>query len=497
VTESNIKVTLAQPPRSMCLEGTINGERVWSRRHWVDHEFALSATSRQRKLAQTIEGSVSPTSWSFGAWTEIMRLLGDHLRYEPATPDQKASAPRDKKETERAYSTDDFFTNDYRLSSHRPMGLFHHEDERILGLQRLLLDYFGIETEDDLSQADEDNSHNEEEAVDRPEVLRPDAKQGMVRRKRQQELTEAEQKRARRITTRLIDQLLQERFLRHRHQDLLANDLTIVSVLLIAGWNEHWLSPELFFDLTYNVWTRLFFDHGLPDSEEDDAKGWLQLRSERAESPEAFRQSVGVVPLSAALAMWVFTCPDTASKPEKARFALATRMAVARLPWVWNLHRIDEVAEEIDRIASRTGVLKDNTVRSWRDISCLWNRMLGEGRALARFEQILAEQSLQNWRSSVEATEIQSGTLLWQGRLGFGVTKQDADCRSDNAPGVPTLLLRTEQREANIKPSYMLPVRQLLRTVSPDGRRFTDCDAQSLDAFLGQIEDLMSDSTPK
>jgi len=496
VSTSTVTLPLTQVPRFVRLEGISKGTRVFSRRHWVDYEFVLGATSRQRKLAQAIEGSIAPASWSFGSWTEVMRLLGDHLRYEPTGSHQQGCAPRHEDgAAEKAYSAADFFTSDYRLPSRRPSTIFEHEDNRILGLQRLLLDYFGVDTEDANVQTGNEDGQDDEEAVDRPEAVVAKGPQSLSRKKSRQELTEAEQRKARRTAEKVIEQLLQERFLRHRPEALLANDLTIVSVLLVAGRNENWLSDDLFFKLTYDVWTRLFFDHGLSGPDGGNARGWLQLRTEAAGNTEAFRQAMGTIPLSAALAMWAFTCPVTASKPEKARFALATRLAVARLPWLWNLPRIDEVAAEIDRIASRTGWFHDGKGKTWGDLSTQWNRLLGEGLALARFEQVLAQRTLQEWRETIEARELDVGTLLWQPReIGFAVTTKRADCRSDKAAAVPVLLLRAEKREANIQPSYMLPVRQLLRSVSAEGQWVTSHEVEMLTRFVDQIEQLLGHS---
>lgn len=487
---SNIRIPLTQLPRVIRLEGVADGERVLSRNHWVDHEFALSATSRQRKVVAALESRISPTNWSFGSWIEVLRLVGDHLRYEPDVLHQQHNAAHDAKLEKATYRAADFFTNDYRLPSHHAMNVFHHEDDRILGLGRLVLGLFGTGTEDAPSQEEDGNSLTGEETVDRPETPVPSVRQKQTGRRQHRELTEAEHKRARRIAASIVDRLTQEHFLRHRHQELLATDLSLVAVLLIAGRNEGWLSTDLFFDLTYKVWIRLFFDHGLPDAENAGAAGWLELRSQQADDLELFRQTVGTVSLSSALAMWAFTCPDVASKPEKVRFALATRMAVARLPWLWNLHRIHEVAEEIDRIASRTGWLGRGAGTGWNDIVTRWDQMFGEGRALARFEKVLTGRTVEDWRSTIERDKIEAGTLLWQGPLGFCVAKLSAGGRTMDVGNVSVLPLRAK-REVKLKVSYVLPIKCLLRVAPVDGTRFAREDAESLGRFVERLEGLV------
>jgi len=492
VAGTTISVALVNAPRNVRLGGDAGGVRVTSRSHWVDHEFTLSATSRQRKLAQAIEGSVSPASWSFRSWTEVMRLLGDHIRYEPANGLQGDHAQRSKPDVRKVYSPCDFFTSDYRLPSRRPTGIFNDEDDRILGLQHLLLDYFGIEGGESAPQSENNETLDEDEAVDVPEGVRLHKIRPATRKQQRQDLTETERKRARRIATKLIDQVLDERFLRHRSEGLLANDLTIIAVLLIAGMNEEWLASDLFFKLTYDVWTRLFFDHGLSDEEAGEAKGWLQLRAESTERSDVFKQAVGTVPLTAALAMWSFMCPDATAKPEQARFALATRMAVARLPWLWNLDRIGEVAEEIDRISTRTGWMNGRPDNNWLTIQEMWNQMLREGLALGRFEQCLKKRTPAEWREIADRGRVGPGTLIWQGKLGFGVTMREADCRSDAASAVSVLLLKAEKRQANIRPSYMLSLHQLLQAVRLEENGFRAEDAEVLGFFVEHVESLLS-----
>lgn len=482
-----LTIQLPQSPRNVRLEGTKGKIRVSSMDHWVDQEFHLSASSRQRKLAISIEINVGPTSWSFESWTEIMRLVVDHINYDPVSSQQQTTHKKNKEEKTKVYYSDDFFTQDYRLPNHPRTNIFSNEDDRILGLQRLLLDYFGVETETASLQKeheddDGDDASKDDEAVDQPEIVKPTKKKSTKRKHRN--LTEAEEKRARRISTKLIGQLLREDFLQYRHQDLLANDLTIISVLLIAGRSEGWLPQELFFKLTYDVWTRLFFDCGL-EYREAIGKGWLQIRAEMSDDPKSFFQSVGTVPLSAALAIWSFLCPNDAfDEYEKKRFKLATRMAVSRAPWIWNLHRIDEVAREINRVASRTGWVKCGSDETLPGITNNWNTILGEGKALYSMEKVLSSQSIQEWRKNIALEALDAGTLLWQGHLGYAVTTEKKSSKTTSSVNV--LLLRSEHMEANISSSYVLPIKFILPVLS-DSHNLRQEDVRFLNQFIQHL----------
>jgi len=490
---TEITLPLSYVPASIRLGGSVDGRAVLSRRHWVDHEFALAATSHHRRLAQAIEGSVSPAAWSFSSWAEVMRLLGDHLKYDPTAPRPGAATSRRDDSVRRSYSSDDFFTRDYRLPSQRRGTMFVQDDERILGLQRLLLDYFGIEADSVVVQDEDDEGAGEDERVDRPEDPRRTKGPAGRNQRRAKPLSDSEQRRARKIARRVVDQVLDKRFLCHRHQNLLANDLTIVAVLVVAGFNEGWLLSEQFSELTHEVWTCLFFDHGEPVSSKSPPKGWLECRLEEAGDPVAFREVVGTVPVSAAMAIWSFTCPRATPGVEAARFTLASRLAVARLPWLWNLNRLDEVACEIERIASRTGWLSEDAGRRWDNFIGQWNRMLGEGRALFRLEEVLRTRTFSEWAKTVHIERIEKGTLLWQGELGFAIATQNVTRQADSGGrGVSVLLLRAKKREAKIMPSLMLPVKALAETAAEEGgARFTHGDVGVLRPFVESMERLV------
>lgn len=490
-SDGQITLELTTIPHFVRLLGLQNGEKISSRSHWIDNEFRLSATNRQRKLAQAIEGSVSPTSWSFRSWAEVLRLLGDHLRYEPKAMAARIQTDTKASSTRRVYRPGHFYTADYRLPAHRSFGSFGQVDDHILGLQHLLLGYFGVGAPEESQGEEEEAILGDDEVVDVPETVPVKGSKDPGPDRKRRNPTESERNRARRLATKLVGQILDEEFLQCRSEALLANDLTIVAVLLVAGLSERWLTGDLFFGLTYDVWTRLFFDSGLGD-DYSTPKGWLQLRTEGAQKPDAFIDAVGTVPLTAALAMWSFMCPPAGEGAEQARFQLASRMAVARLPWLWNMTRLEEVADEIHKIGTRTNWIEVRTPAAWTEVQERWDKMLREGIALGRFEECLAKRSATEWRDVTERGPIAAGSLVWQGRLGFGVTTCDTDSRHKSAAAVPVLLLRAGKPEANIKPCFMLPAQRLIEAVQQEIEMLSKADASALRAFVAELEGLLA-----
>lgn len=484
-------VTASQYPKWVSLEGVCGDERVASRRHWVNHEFDLSATSRQRKVAQKLDANVSPTTWSLRSWVEIMRLLGDHLKYEVGHQ-QGSKPPSSRKKVAKTYDPEQFFTEDYRLPSRRWPPVLGHEDERVLGLQRLLLGYFGFDAESAPAGSDEDQEEQigiDDEAVDQPERI-PGRQEKQPPRKNLSNPTDAERKRARQIAKKVVEQVISGDYVLRRHPEALGKDLTIVAVLLIAGYCEGWLSSDEFFELTCVAWTHLFFDADKEPTPHASPKGLLDLRLETTDDRLAFCEAMSSVPLSAALALWSFVCPPTTPKIDRVRFALATRLAVKQLPWLWSLNQLDDVAEEIDRIAARTGWFNEDAAKRFGGIHEEWGRLQAEGRALFLLGKAMAKRPLDDWRSMLRVDRVEPGDILWQGTLGFGIATASAS-RSSEGSFENVLFFRVKKMERKICAAYLLPVAGLAATVAAAGDgMFSNKDLNDLMQFLRRLSEV-------
>ncbi len=116
---------------------------------------------------------------------------------------------------------------------------------------------------------------------------------------------------------------------------------------------------------------------------------------------------------------------------------------------------------------------------------------MSEGLALGRFEHVLKEHSPAKWREHIHHNSIKAGTLVWQGKLGFGVTMEKADCKVDATSAIPVLLLKAGKRQANINASYLLPVHLLLQILTETEASFSPDDSETLGRFVEQLESLV------
>lgn len=477
------------------LVATVNGTRLASAEHWVDEELLLCASRRQRQMAQAIGDHVAPGQWSFQGWTEVLRLLGDHLTHTPEGAARQAQGEKSDKETPSSTTTAEFFTDNYRLPGRRHEGGRLDEAARVLGLRGLLLDYFGISNDDFTDEAPSGQEDGDDDTVDKPEDAGRKGHRG-TRASPKRSLTDKERRRGQRIAKQIVDACTSKAFIETRPAAMLASDLAIVAVLLVSGHAEGWLASEDFLDLTYRVWSFLFFDDGVDEKGATRSAGALVHRHDKAESPRQFEDAISSVRLAAALATWCFCCPKGIAHAETARFEVATRLAVARLPWLWHLEARAEVERELFEIARRTGWLGADVGNRWDEVVANWDCLFAEGRALAVFERTLLQMEMSTLRERVTDDGVAAGTLLWQGpKLGFCALAQPAKRRSRPEQSVSVLTLRSHTRDTKLSPPYLLPFRTLLLlAVESAPGQFTQSHAEALSTFATRVESIWAAS---
>jgi len=465
-----------------------------SRDRWIDCEFLLSATSRQRQVAQALGDHVAPGQWTFQGWTEVMRLLGDNLRYTPTRLDVSETDTPQKAQAPDSIAAHEFFTEDYRLPGQRHEHGLLDDSARVIGLRGLLLEYFGIDHDAPQEGGQTDgNDNTDDEMVDRPEDVKQKRKPSEAdqagRPKKKPSLSDAEQRRGRRIARQIVETCTTPEFIENRPPSMLGSDLAIAAVLMVSGHAEGWLADEDFVDLTYRMWSFLFFDDGSDAKSLRPAAGALERRHEASSEQASFADSLRSTRLAASLATWCFSCPTGIEGDEAARFGLASRLAVARLPWIWCLDDLAGVEAELVAIAERTSWLGEVDGGLQDSISSAWNSMLEQGLALSRLEHVLRNQDLASLRESIDARRVEAGSLLWQGpKLGFCVLSITADRTQAGASSVPVLSLRATHRELKLQPSYLLPFGDTIKFVATlDGSVLNDNHVATLATFERNI----------
>jgi hypothetical protein len=316
-------------------------------------------------------------------------------------------------------------------------------DQRILSLQQLLLRWFGLPTGGDGVDAPEpppevgNDGSGTDELVDAPEELPSGRIAGAA-----PTANERDARRVERLVSQMTEAMASEEFLGERPPELLGADLKVTSALLRVAERQGWLDQKGFFETTHRIWVPLFLDV------DGDGRGWLQRRYEASTAQGDFIAAMRAPDLLAALIAWTIAVPKEARSPEHARFGLASALAIARLPWLWDGVDDQEVCRELAAMLGSTGGVQEDPTAVGDDAGVLWLRLLQRGHALRRLERALVGQSPADLAPKVRSTQLTKGELLWQGSAGFCAVMEDASREAGTVDVLSVRCKREQLKEA-------------------------------------------------
>lgn len=436
-SEGQISIKLDKPPDRVLLQGSYGQEIITSPVGWVDHELTLRANSKQRSLATEISIKVTHEEWNIAAATDILDLLYKNLSYMPKKgyllPEWTSG--RGKEENgPTTFSEDDIFSSGYSLNKNISISLPSLTDNRISGLRNILLRWFGASMHlgnNSEPPPEPDPEGNDDGDGDKEEKITP--------RNRQRKASDSERRKILSVINKISDKLLSPSFLEERPTKQLNTDICIISILFQSALSEGWLEHTEFHQLTHEIWTELFFaTENIPKSN-GVKKGWLQHLYEVAENKEIFCQDFSSVDLSVAFLSWAFSLDDKVRCPEDAFFELSCALSVSRLPWLWNIHQKDKVAEKFKEHLLHTGLLLAGDQKRWHKICDRWGSLIQKGMALKKFEDAASHLDLQEMIPQIKKDQLEKGDLVWIGASGVCVVAKRCSRKKNDKANVLSL----------------------------------------------------------
>lgn len=474
--------------RVLQLEGEGSLEKICSNPIWIDHEFELRTTSKERTLVETIQQNVKQDTWGLPAFNEILRLLQDHLDYL-TTHRTSGGGQNGRSGSERVirFTREDVFADDFGLLPQTSTVSDIAIPNQVDGLKALLLRYFGFEwiqeedpseeetmdpqeAGDDLISPDELESRKLERSLagPSPKESRPDNDPVKQEKNRQRTLQFFES---------IINTISDENYLLKRSPDLIAKDLAIIAILMTSAINEeapglgiNWLTEDEYFEFTRRVWNVFFFK--IIQSETDSSgqyHGYLDRRYQESEDPHAFSRSFASTDFAAAIAVWVLANLKDKPSPREAQLALIQISAVARFPWLWRADAFSELAPIIKRLLLHTKVLTLEKQEDFGRYLTKWREFIQVGNAIGDFQKTFEDLEPENVKDMLERNEIQKGELLWQGGSGLCVAQKDCLRLPKKKIDVLSLQSHGSDPKKTFYADYLIPVGALLET--PQGRK--------------------------
>lgn len=424
IAEPGVMVSFGVPAesRQVSLKGTSSDRDICSNLMWIDREQDLSTTARSRSVIDAVRKGVNSQGWSIGTWSDISNVFLRNLQYMPSraafSPRLVARGERTS-EINQVYSAEDVFSDSYglpRFTGHFTQ-LTDGFDDRVTSLRQLLLRWFGLKETREGDDSPVDHS-GQPHGMNPSDEIVPMPNPGPRPVRTVAEIKESDRRRALQMLQLITESITSEGYLTQRLPETLSVDIQFTSVLLRAGLHEEWISPVEFFASTQKIWSTLFFS-----CPADPAIGWLEYRYRNEEDPALFIERLVSPKLTAALAAWAFAIPNSGGTPEQVRFRLSQVLSVSRLPWLWEHGAREEVANELREVLSITG--NGLAADFWQKIEVRWNDLIRQGYALKLAQDALANKTPLEIKSLIRQQDVKKGELLWQGKAGFCVARQD------------------------------------------------------------------------
>jgi len=488
VSPHKIILTVEILPHVIVLQGKINNNIVRSQIAWIDIETQLRSTARYRSLFDNIRTRITPSEWGIGAWNEILVIFCKNLEYMPPCSISGLTTKTDneKKNTEPfEFTAEDVFSNSYNKPSLTKwqLPLFSSSDHRTQSLQQLMLRWFGLPiTDDDANNddtihepPDDDSDDEDDDGGDRPIPIKTKKKTS------EHTITERDCRRALQLVNTVTNTMINQKYLLARTPAQLATDISIVSALFRVGYREEWIDDNVFFSATQKIWSALFFT-----TEIDPSCGVIEYRFKISDSPKDFVEQMQSATLSAALVAWSLAASDKTVSPENSRFNLASVLAVARLPWLWEGGMYNDIAREIAALVCISERSSDNQKELLESYNKRWTDLRRRGESISRLEKAIEKLTPAEICNQIRQNDLMKGEILWQGSAGFCVVTEK--CKRQDKANVNVLRLQGKKGDGDFKASYTIPIKSLLDPeVVPLTEVFGIEQRKVLDIFLSEL----------
>ena len=278
------------------------------------------------------------------------------------------------------------------------------------------------------------------------------------------------------IINKLADNFTNEAYISKRPLSQINKDMQLISLLLRKGISERWISDKDFLSVSGKIWSQLFL-YAEPTSEKKNDSGWLKYRMSKSKNKANFYSS----DLSASLLLWVSAIRFNNPSPEKSFFELACLEAISTMPNLWGIGNTKEVAKKFEHLLNTVDQYFDFQ-KEWKRVKLIWDKFQRRGLALIELKSILKKYHLREVKNYLPHKAIDKGSLLWQGSLGFCITKNDYNYPSDIQDTIPIYCFRKEEIK-KISSRYAIPLSSLLKLKEMQ-TKLSDKSRKELEDFM-------------
>lgn len=480
VDDRRVRLVVDVRPNRVRLRAHVRELQVESNEIWVNDEGALARTGQSRNLIDAVSRASGSGVWTGAAWALILERLNQDM--EVLEPGGVGSRPRpiEKDAAAQTYVREDVFSETYSdRSSSRALVFIGGADEAIA---TILLRAFGIgggEAQSDTSgpEADSDDDQEEDDMPDRPSDprrenrIQPDITTLSLRERRH--ITE--------LTHALTNRLTSPDFLVGRAPRILSRDIEVIAILLRLGYSRGWLLPEEYFELSRQVFAKLFHSH-----DGRSAEGGLEARCRLDAHPNDFAASLCSAGLSAAIHAWALAEPSASPWVLSAQRAFSTWLGAGRVPWVWKGGDPAAVISRTQNIVRQAPSPSGGDLSDGPSIEQSRTTILRRGQVLHELETALNAMGIDEIRGAIEGRSLVAGDLLWQAQRSYCLV---ARTPTSEDKYVEVYCLQDPSGSTHFLLPYAVPVSALLESDSLASAIGLDAQRrQELFAVLGELK---------
>ncbi|NIN69745.1 MAG: hypothetical protein GTO63_34685, partial [Anaerolineae bacterium] len=289
-------------------------------------------------------------------------------------------------------------------------------------------------------------------------------------------------RKAKAVLEKITEGLSKREYLQNCSPEHLRQNLILATILWLEAVKREWVDEATFYTSTHRLWSILFF------MREGEASGWIEHRDRNTAPSGAFVARMANPLLSACLLAWTLWLPprDTA---EYNRLILASSLAMARMPALWNGGGDDreQVREGLEKLLADIGLEELASRERAKRVRLEWDRLIQRAQALRAIEFVLG-----NKQSIAPARQVTQGELLYHPTLGFCVAVEAFPSKHSRNLKVLMLQDKADKPKMFHPGNYILSLQAVLRCkeFEPGGR--LEKERKAVESLLCEMSGLAS-----
>ncbi len=377
----------------------------------------------EKQLSNFIRGS-SDLSSNFSTWKELILVFNNHLSYTPRKNRTYKSNTKIVQEDNKIVFNDQAMIEE--LYTFAP--LEHILTNQKYDTKNILLEYLKVETTADKSTME--SSKEESSAIKHKDRYL-----------------------AIKSLNELIIKFTGSAYLENRKLALLFDDLKVLSMIMRTGVYQRWILEDEFFDLTYKIWSKLFF------SSESQITGFVNYRLNNENNNIEILMSAD---FSASMLAWIFMI-KAPNNPKYIQFIWSVVSIHYNNNWIFYGGDKEEINKELNKTLLAIYGYAD-TKNLLKMHGAFWKIILKAGNSFQNLISKLSNYKAVDFKDKIGTDNIQAGELLWQGKGAFYIV-QHSYLRSAKTKDLIVDVISTNAYEPDKKfqAQFTIPLKKLLQ----------------------------------